>query len=57
MLDNSDYSGTRGNVIYKCSNKEWKLARNDCLSEGISSLLTQAEVTFMSFLEVGGVGE
>ncbi|XP_049674955.1 adhesion G protein-coupled receptor F5 isoform X2 [Accipiter gentilis] len=43
MLNNSDYSGTQGNVTYKCSNKEWKLARNDCLSEAISSLLTQAE--------------
>ncbi|XP_074905106.1 adhesion G protein-coupled receptor F5 isoform X2 [Buteo buteo] len=43
MLNNSDYSGTRGNVTYKCSNKEWKLARNDCLSETISKLLTEAE--------------
>ncbi|XP_069661746.1 adhesion G protein-coupled receptor F5 isoform X2 [Haliaeetus albicilla] len=42
-LNNSDYSGTRGNATYKCSNKEWKLARNDCLSETISNLLTQAE--------------
>ncbi|XP_074717522.1 adhesion G protein-coupled receptor F5 isoform X2 [Strix uralensis] len=33
----------RGNVIYKCSNKSWKIARNDCLSESINNLLTSAE--------------
>ncbi|KFW12153.1 putative G-protein coupled receptor 116, partial [Fulmarus glacialis] len=42
---------TRGNIIYKCSNKSWKLERNDCLSVEIKNLLTSAEVTFMSFLE------
>uniref|UniRef100_A0A8C0F2U1 Adhesion G protein-coupled receptor F5 n=1 Tax=Bubo bubo TaxID=30461 RepID=A0A8C0F2U1_BUBBB len=33
----------RGNVIYKCSNKSWKIARNDCLSESINNLMTSAE--------------
>ncbi|XP_074676290.1 adhesion G protein-coupled receptor F5 isoform X2 [Strix aluco] len=33
----------RGNVIYNCSNKSWNIARNDCLSESINNLLTNAE--------------
>uniref|UniRef100_A0A8C8B2Z7 Adhesion G protein-coupled receptor F5 n=1 Tax=Otus sunia TaxID=257818 RepID=A0A8C8B2Z7_9STRI len=33
----------RGNEIYNCSNKSWKIARNDCLSEQINNLLTSAE--------------
>ncbi|NXJ45689.1 AGRF5 protein, partial [Spizaetus tyrannus] len=42
-LNNSDYLWTRGNTIYKCSNKAWKVERNDCLSVQISNLLTSAE--------------
>ncbi|XP_059684951.1 adhesion G protein-coupled receptor F5 [Gavia stellata] len=34
---------TRGNKTYKCSNKSWKLERNDCLFLPISNLLTSAE--------------
>ncbi|KFP53686.1 putative G-protein coupled receptor 116, partial [Cathartes aura] len=49
-LNNPD-GFTRGNKIYKCSNKSWKVERNDCLSVPISNLLASAEVTFMSFLE------
>lgn len=55
-LNNPD-GFTRGNKIYKCSNKSWKIERNDCLSAPINNLLTGAEVTFMSFLEAGGGGE
>ncbi|NXH65590.1 AGRF5 protein, partial [Hydrobates tethys] len=41
-LNNSDVC-TRGNKTYKCSNKLWKLEREDCLSVPISNLLTSAE--------------
>ncbi|NXF36947.1 AGRF5 protein, partial [Nyctibius bracteatus] len=41
-LNNPD-GFTRGNKIYKCSNKSWKVERNDCLSVAISNLLTSAE--------------
>ncbi|XP_075606589.1 adhesion G protein-coupled receptor F5 isoform X1 [Balearica regulorum gibbericeps] len=41
-LNNPDYF-TRGNKTYKCSNKSWKVERNDCLSVPISNLLTNAE--------------
>ncbi|XP_074009204.1 adhesion G protein-coupled receptor F5 [Numenius arquata] len=34
---------TRGNETYKCSNKSWKLQRNDCLSAAINNLLSRAE--------------
>ncbi|NXX11529.1 AGRF5 protein, partial [Podargus strigoides] len=34
---------TRGKKIYKCSNKSWKVERNDCLSEPINNLLASAE--------------
>ncbi|NWH51373.1 AGRF5 protein, partial [Fregata magnificens] len=40
--DNPD-SFTRGNKTYKCSNKSWKVERDDCLSGPISNLLTSAE--------------
>ncbi|KFR13320.1 putative G-protein coupled receptor 116, partial [Opisthocomus hoazin] len=45
---------TRGNRTYKCSNKSWKLERDNCLSAPINNLLTSAEVIFMGFLEHGG---
>ncbi|KFZ56901.1 putative G-protein coupled receptor 116, partial [Podiceps cristatus] len=35
---------------YTCSNKSWKLERDNCLSVKISNLLTCAKVTFMGFL-------
>ncbi|KAM9273940.1 adhesion G protein-coupled receptor F5 [Cariama cristata] len=41
-LNNPD-GFTQGNQIYKCSNKSWKLERNDCLSVPINNLLTRAE--------------
>ncbi|KAM9297319.1 adhesion G protein-coupled receptor F5 [Morus bassanus] len=41
-LNNPD-GFTQGNKIYKCSNKSWKLERNDCLSAPISNLLTSAK--------------
>ncbi|NWX46112.1 AGRF5 protein, partial [Steatornis caripensis] len=41
-LNNPD-GFTRGNKIYKCSNKSWKVERNDCLSVPINYLLTSAE--------------
>ncbi|NXT87768.1 AGRF5 protein, partial [Anhinga rufa] len=41
-LNNPD-DFTLGNKIYKCSNKSWKLERNDCLSVPISNLLTSAK--------------
>ncbi|NWI26865.1 AGRF5 protein, partial [Sula dactylatra] len=41
-LNNPD-GFTQGNKIYKCSNKSWKLERNDCLSVPISNLLTSAK--------------
>ncbi|NXL60986.1 AGRF5 protein, partial [Chordeiles acutipennis] len=41
-LNNAD-GFTRGNKTYKCSNKSWIVARNDCLSVPISNLLTNAE--------------
>ncbi|XP_009556734.2 adhesion G protein-coupled receptor F5 isoform X1 [Cuculus canorus] len=34
---------TRGSVTYKCSKKSWNAVRNDCLSEPINNLLTNAE--------------
>ncbi|NXV91253.1 AGRF5 protein, partial [Calonectris borealis] len=34
---------TRGNEMYKCSNKSWKLEEDDCLSVAINNLLTDAE--------------
>ncbi|NXG63818.1 AGRF5 protein, partial [Hemiprocne comata] len=34
---------TRGSKIYNCSNKSWKLERNDCLSESINELVTSAQ--------------
>ncbi|NXS65318.1 AGRF5 protein, partial [Pandion haliaetus] len=34
---------TRGNKTFKCSNKSWKLERDDCLSVAITNLLTSAE--------------
>ncbi|NXR00623.1 AGRF5 protein, partial [Sagittarius serpentarius] len=36
-------SFTRGNKIYKCSNKSWKFERDNCLSVPINNLLTRAE--------------
>ncbi|KAF1608413.1 Adhesion G protein-coupled receptor F5, partial [Eudyptes chrysolophus] len=41
--ENSTDGFTRGSKIYKCSNKSWKLERNDCLSASINNLLTSAE--------------
>ncbi|NXW43798.1 AGRF5 protein, partial [Nyctiprogne leucopyga] len=41
-LNNTD-GFTRGNKTYKCSNKSWKVERNDCLSVPISNLLINAE--------------
>ncbi|NXU31638.1 AGRF5 protein, partial [Thalassarche chlororhynchos] len=41
-LNNTD-GFTRGNKIYKCSNKSWTVERNNCLSVQISNLLTSAE--------------
>lgn len=46
----------RGNEIYKCYKKSWKLERNNCVSEQINSLLIRAEVTGMSFYEAGERG-
>ncbi|NXW10030.1 AGRF5 protein, partial [Fregetta grallaria] len=40
---NSSDGFTRGNKIYKCCNKSWKVERNDCLSVSINNLLTSAE--------------
>ncbi|NXJ93447.1 AGRF5 protein, partial [Corythaixoides concolor] len=40
---NSPDGFTKGNIIYKCSNKSWKLERNNCLSVPINNLLTSAE--------------
>ncbi|NXI95038.1 AGRF5 protein, partial [Psophia crepitans] len=34
---------TRGNITYRCSNKLWKVERNNCPSVAISNLLTSAE--------------
>ncbi|NWR61475.1 AGRF5 protein, partial [Bucorvus abyssinicus] len=34
---------TRGNTIYKCSNKSWNIVREDCLSVPVNNLLTCAE--------------
>ncbi|KFW07865.1 putative G-protein coupled receptor 116, partial [Eurypyga helias] len=36
---------TRGNRTYECSNKQWKIKKDACLSVPISNLLTSAEVT------------
>lgn len=52
--NNSD-GFTRGSKTYKCSNKSWHFVRDDCLSVTVNNLLTSAEVSFMRFLEVGGV--
>ncbi|KAM6085924.1 adhesion G protein-coupled receptor F5 isoform 1-T1 [Theristicus caerulescens] len=41
-LNNPD-GFTRGNKIYKCSNKSWRFERDDCLSVPINQLLTSAE--------------
>ncbi|XP_009949747.1 PREDICTED: probable G-protein coupled receptor 116 [Leptosomus discolor] len=41
-LNNPD-GFTRGNKIYKCSNKSWKLERDNCLSVTINNLLSRAE--------------
>ncbi|XP_074942765.1 adhesion G protein-coupled receptor F5 isoform X2 [Phalacrocorax aristotelis] len=41
-LNNPD-NFTQGKKIYKCSNKSWKLERNDCLSVAISNLLISAK--------------
>ncbi|NXD86080.1 AGRF5 protein, partial [Halcyon senegalensis] len=47
--DNNNSNGfTRGNIIYKCSNKLWKPERNNCLSAEISELLTSAEILVTS---------
>ncbi|OXB52975.1 hypothetical protein ASZ78_001309 [Callipepla squamata] len=35
----------RGNKVYKCRSKSWKMERNNCLSEQMNSLLLTAEVT------------
>ncbi|KAM6324419.1 adhesion G protein-coupled receptor F5 [Aegotheles albertisi] len=40
--DNPD-GFTQGRKTYKCSNKSWKLERDDCLSVPINNLLTSAE--------------
>ncbi|KGL86540.1 putative G-protein coupled receptor 116, partial [Charadrius vociferus] len=42
----------QGNRIYKCCNKLWVLEKRNCLSVAINKLLDDAEVTFMTFLEV-----
>ncbi|NXX74062.1 AGRF5 protein, partial [Urocolius indicus] len=42
QLNNTD-GFTRGNKIYKCFNKSWKVKRNDCLSVPISNLMISAE--------------
>ncbi|NWQ92264.1 AGRF5 protein, partial [Burhinus bistriatus] len=41
-LDNPD-DFTQGNSIYQCSNKSWKLIRNNCLSVQINNMLTRAQ--------------
>ncbi|KAF1413608.1 Adhesion G protein-coupled receptor F5, partial [Spheniscus mendiculus] len=41
--ENSIDGFTRGSKIYKCSNKSWKLERDDCVSPSINNLLTSAE--------------
>ncbi|NXW63265.1 AGRF5 protein, partial [Eurystomus gularis] len=41
-LNNTD-GFTRGNKIYKCSRKSWKIERNNCLSVAINNLLISAE--------------
>ncbi|NXF46138.1 AGRF5 protein, partial [Oceanites oceanicus] len=40
---NSSEGFIRGNKIYKCCNKSWKVERNNCLSVSINNLLTSAE--------------
>ncbi|KFU93211.1 putative G-protein coupled receptor 116, partial [Chaetura pelagica] len=45
---------TEGNRIYKCCNKSWKPEKDYCVSVSVNRLLTSAQVTFMSFLEVVG---
>ncbi|NXE15471.1 AGRF5 protein, partial [Lophotis ruficrista] len=40
---NNSYGFTRGNKIYKCSNRSWKVERDDCLTIPINNLLTSAE--------------
>lgn len=50
---NDPYGFTQGRKTYTCSNKSWKLKADECLSVAINNVLTEAEVTFMSFLEVG----
>ncbi|NWU59732.1 AGRF5 protein, partial [Dromas ardeola] len=40
---NSPNGFTRGNIIYKCANKSWKLQSNDCLSVPVNNLLSGAE--------------
>ncbi|KAM6279775.1 adhesion G protein-coupled receptor F5 [Porphyrio hochstetteri] len=40
--NNAD-SFTRGNKTYRCSNKSWKIERDDCLLAPINNLLTSAE--------------
>ncbi|XP_019376235.1 PREDICTED: adhesion G protein-coupled receptor F5 [Gavialis gangeticus] len=34
---------TRGNITYECHDKMWRVARNNCLSAPINTLLTAAE--------------
>ncbi|KFP16615.1 putative G-protein coupled receptor 116, partial [Egretta garzetta] len=48
---NDPYGFTQGRKTYTCSNKSWKLKADECLSVAINNVLTEAEVTFMSFLE------
>ncbi|NXK11878.1 AGRF5 protein, partial [Herpetotheres cachinnans] len=46
-LNNPD-GFTRGNKVYKCSNKAWKVERDNCLSVPINNLLTSAEALINS---------
>ncbi|NXP28831.1 AGRF5 protein, partial [Scytalopus superciliaris] len=41
-LNNTD-GFTQGSITYKCTNKSWKVVRNDCLSVPINNLLNKAE--------------
>ncbi|NXI42476.1 AGRF5 protein, partial [Galbula dea] len=45
---NNPQGFTQGNKTYKCSNKSWKLVRNDCLSVPINNLLNSAEALVSS---------
>uniref|UniRef100_A0A7M4DVX7 Adhesion G protein-coupled receptor F5 n=1 Tax=Crocodylus porosus TaxID=8502 RepID=A0A7M4DVX7_CROPO len=39
---------TRGNIIYECRGGNWTVARNNCISEAINTLLTAAEALVSS---------